>query len=158
MRVPVRSSPLVALALAAVALVPARAAGPAPGDDAVVETALVALEKQSWDAWQRRDGGFYDHFLSADHVEVYGSGTADKQEVVEFVGSDACVVESWSVGAMTFRRLAADVAVLTYPAEQKTVCHGRPVPSPAWVTSVYVRRDGRGQNAVYQQTPRPPAH
>jgi hypothetical protein len=76
-----------------------------------------------------------------------------KAQVVAFVASPACVVESYSLGAFRFQRVAEDAAVLTYRAEQKTACGGAAVPSPAWATSMYVNRGGRWLNVLYQQTP-----
>lgn len=58
---------------------------------------LINLEKQSWEAWKKRDGKFFQGFLSEDHVEVGFSGTASKQQVVPFVASRACVVNGYAV-------------------------------------------------------------
>jgi hypothetical protein len=38
-------------------------------------------------------------------------------------------------------------------AAQDTTCKGIAVPSPVWATSLYIRRDGRWFNVLYQQTP-----
>jgi hypothetical protein len=54
---------------------------------------------------------------------------------------------------MTFTQFSPDSAVVTYRAEQDTTCGGSRAPSPTWVTSAYVFRDGRWQNAIYVQTP-----
>src|SRR5690348_8397662 len=62
-----------------------------------LRSSLIALEKQSWAAWQKRDGSFYQNSLSDDHVEVSSGGTSTKKEVVDFVGSPVCVVKSYSV-------------------------------------------------------------
>jgi len=120
-------------------------------DKAALKESLVKLEKQSWEAWQKRDGKFYQEFLSDDHVEVGPGGTSSKAEVVAFVGSPACVVRSWSVDGFELTVFDANTALLTYHAQQDTTCRG-PVPSPAWVSSLYVRRGGRWLNALYQQT------
>ena len=45
-----------------------------------------------------------------------------------------------------------DTALLTYRAEQDTVCNGIAVPSPVWVSSLYVKRGGHWLNALYQQS------
>jgi hypothetical protein len=50
-------------------------------------------------------------------------------------------------------KLSANTAVLVYHAQQKTLCGKLAVPSPVWVSSLYVRRNGRWLNAVFQQTP-----
>ena len=121
--------------------------------DSVLEEQLTTLEKQSWVAWQNRDGQFFDSFLADDHVEIGFGGPADKKAIVGFVGSPACVVESYSVNSFHMTRVTPDTAVLVYHAQQKTSCGGVLVPSPVWVSSLYVNRGGRWLNAAYQQSP-----
>ncbi|HEY2805559.1 MAG TPA: nuclear transport factor 2 family protein [Gemmatimonadales bacterium] len=119
---------------------------------AALKDTLEALERQSWDAWKARNGAFYAGFLSDDHIEMGASGRATKAEVVAFVGSPACVVASWEMSDVTLTVFNPTTALLTYHAAQQTVCRA-PVPSPAWVSSLYILRGGRWQNALYQQTP-----
>jgi hypothetical protein len=133
-------------ALVAMAL-PLRAAP----EDPVGET-LVALEKRSWEAWKNRDGGFFREFLSDDHVEMGFGGPTDKAAVVAVVSSPICEVKSYAVDRFKVTLLDESTADVTYFAEQDTVCFGEIVPSPAWATSVYVKRGGRWANALYQQT------
>src|SRR4029077_2166114 len=85
-------------------------------------------------------------------LDVHSSGPLDKKAVVAAVSSPACVVKSYSVGGFRVTRLTADAARLVYRAEQHTTCAGHPVPSPSWIQSIYVRRDGRWQNAGFQVT------
>jgi hypothetical protein len=125
---------------------------PRPGGDTALEVTLVGLERQSWEAWQKRDGKFFDGFLSDDHVDVHSGGPSGKKAVVAGVSSPACVVRSYSVSDFTLTPLASDAALLVYRAEQDTTCGGHVVPSPSWVSSVYVRRDGRWRNALFQVT------
>jgi hypothetical protein len=113
---------------------------------------LVNLERQSWQAWQHRDGAFFQRFLSDDHVEVGFGGITDKATVVAGVSSPACVVHSFAVDSFRLTQLSPTTALLTYHAAQQTLCGGHPVPSPVWVSSLYVRRGDRWLNAVYQQT------
>lgn len=125
---------------------------PPAQDDARLRDELVALERQSWDAWQARDGKFFAAFLAEDHVEVGFGGPAGKQAIVDFVGSPACVVTSFAVGDFRLTRVTRDTALLVYHAQQDTQCGGAAVPSPAWASSLYVYRAGRWQNAAYQQS------
>jgi len=37
-------------------------------DNTAVKETLVNLEKQSWEAWKKRDGKFFQQFLADDHV------------------------------------------------------------------------------------------
>ncbi|MFI4950736.1 MAG: DUF4440 domain-containing protein [Caulobacterales bacterium] len=116
----------------------------------------MALEKQSWVAWQGHDAAFFDRFLSADHVEMQGFGPAGKAPVVAGV-KQGCTVRSYAVDHFSVTRFSADTALLTYRAEQDTSCGAARVPSPVWATSLFVRRDGRWQNALYVHTPAPAA-
>src|SRR3954471_3134838 len=97
---------------------------PPKGD---LKSSLVELEKKSWEAWQKRDGKFYERFLSDDHVEVGGGGRSTKKEVADFVGSPACVVKSYAIRGFELTQFNAEIALLTYHAEQDTTCHGKPV-------------------------------
>lgn len=117
-----------------------------------VESELVALETQSWVAWKAHDAKFFDRFLSADHVEMQGAGPVGKQPVLEGVAA-GCEVKSYALGPMTFTRFSPDTALITYRAEQDTVCGGQKVLSPVWATSLFVRRDGVWRNALYIHSP-----
>lgn len=121
------------------------------GKDALTRT-LISLEKQSWEAWKKRDARFFQNFLSDDHVEVGFNGPATKAQVVAFVGSPTCVVKSYSVDRFEVVMFDEKSAVVTYHAAQDTSCNGTAVPSPVWVSSLYVKRGGRWLNALYQQT------
>ena len=122
-----------------------------PDTSALKET-LVNLEKQSWEAWQKRDGKFFQEFLADDHVEVGFGGVANKATVVTGVASPVCVVRSYTVDRFELTVLSADTALLTYHAQQDTTCGSVAVPSPVWASSFYVKRGERWLNAFYQQT------
>jgi hypothetical protein len=122
----------------------------APTDS--LEHTLESAERQSWVAWQHRDGSYFQNFLADDHVEVGTTGLATKAQVVAFVGSPACVVTSYSVDHFHLTRFDENTALLTYRAEQSTMCGKTQAPSPAWVSSLFVRRNGKWVNALYQQT------
>jgi hypothetical protein len=118
------------------------------------EKTLIDLETRSWAAWQKMDAGFWDRFLSDDHIEINGYvGAVGKKAVLDGIRSKACHVASYKVDHFTFRQLDSGTAVLVYRAEQDTTCGGIKVPSPVWATSVYQLRGGRWQNVVYEHTP-----
>jgi hypothetical protein len=140
--------PVLGLALSSVLM-----AQSAQVDQGALKEALVKLEKQSWVAWQGHDGKFFQEFLSDDHVELGSGGPASKAAVVSMVGGTACTVKSYSVDHFELTMLSSDTALLTYHAAQDTTCGGKPVPSPVWVSSLYVRRGDRWLNALYQHSP-----
>jgi hypothetical protein len=141
---------LVVLTLLALAASdPGSRAAPIQG---TLKDTLVDLERQSWQAWQQRDGAFFQAFLSDDHVEVGFRGVARKAAVVAGVASPACVVHSFAIDSFDLTTLNPTTALLTYHAAQRTLCNGHAVPSPVWASSLYVRRGGRWLNAMYQQS------
>jgi len=113
---------------------------------------LTLLEMKSWEAWKGRDSAFFRQFLSDDHVEIHPGGLSNKSAVVASVGTPMCVVSSYSVGSFKLTVFNETTALLTYRAEQDTKCNGVAVPSPVWTGSLYIKRDGRWQNAAYQHT------
>lgn len=149
--------PLFLLALlVTILLSPARLLAASPTDDQAVSEKLISLERDSWVAWQHHDAKFFGDFLSEDHIELGTHGPGTKANVVAFVGSPVCKVESYSLGDIRFTRLSADSAVLVYRAEQKTTCGSMTVPSPVWVTSVFALRNGQWKNVLYEQVPLAP--
>jgi hypothetical protein len=120
-------------------------------DELSLKEQLVKLEKQSWEAWKNRDGKFFEEFLSDDHVEVGFSGVAGKKEVVEVVGSPVCNVKSYELNHFEMKLLDQKTALLTYREAQDTMCH-KVVPSPCWVSSLYMKRGDRWLNVLYQQS------
>lgn len=69
-----------------------------------------------------------------------------------FVGSPVCVVKSYSVDQFHVTRFDVNTALLTYRAEQSTMCGTTAAPSPAWVSSLFVRWNREWMNVLYQQT------
>jgi hypothetical protein len=128
---------------------------PVRADDSAVKENLITLEKQSWEAWKNRNAEFFKDFLSDDHVEVGFYGVANKTDVVATVATPACVVRSYSLDPIKVTLLDANTALLTYHAAQDTSCHDKPVPSPVWVSSLYLKRGDRWLNVFYQQTATP---
>ena len=131
--------------------------GPALSDSqkTALSEKLIDLEKQSWEAWKNRDGKFFQNFLTEDHVEAGVGGFTNKAQVVAGVASPICVVKTYAVSAFKVTFFDATTAVVNYRAEQDTTCNGVAVPSPAWTSSMYVKRGDHWLNALYQQTPIP---
>ena len=118
-----------------------------------VKQQLIMLEKQSWEAWKNQDSSFFMQFLSEDHIEMGTYGPVTKQQVVHGVASRICNVASYKTDHYEVKILSAGIAVVTYRAEQQTKCMNTAVPSPVWVSSLYIKRNNKWENVLYQQTP-----
>jgi hypothetical protein len=125
----------------------------ATADETALKETLVQLEQQTWEAWKNRDGKFFQDTLSDDHVEIHGGGRTGKADVVAGVASPACVVKTYAIDNFQLTVINADSALLSYHAAQDTTCGSFVVPSPVWVSSLWVRRGGRWSNVLFQQTP-----
>jgi hypothetical protein len=136
----------------ALALIAGTTRGSAQASGRTLEQDLTLLEMQSWNAWKSRDSTFFKQFLSDDHVEIQPAGVANKTAVVASVGTPNCIVKGYSVGSFKLTVFNETTALLTYRAAQDTQCNGVAVPSPVWTGSLYIKRDGRWQNAAYQHT------
>ena len=122
-------------------------------DPAALKAELVQLETQSWVAWKGHDGPFFEHFLSDDHVEIQPGGRATKADVVAGVSGPVCSVKDYAISNFELTVFGPETALLTYRADQDTVCGKAKVPTPVWASSLFVKRDGRWVNALYVHTP-----
>ncbi len=122
-------------------------------NDAALHDRLVAMEKQAWIAWQHHDASYFSSALSGDHLDVSPRGVVDKSAVLSAVGGGACTVDSYSLDQIRVQKLSSDAYLLVYRATQSAQCGGTPVPSPTWVSSLYVHRADRWVNVLFQQSP-----
>lgn len=123
-----------------------------PIGESALKDELVRLEKQSWEAWKNHDAKFFQDFLSDDHVEVGFGGLSTKAQVVGVVGSPVCQVKNYELNDFQLKILGPETAMLVYREAQETTCAGKFVPSPCWVSSLYMKRGGRWLNVAYQQS------
>ena len=59
--------------------------------------ALIALEKQAWEAWKTKDGKFFQGLLSEESIGVGNSGVAKKATIVKDIAGSDCEVRSYSL-------------------------------------------------------------
>ncbi len=131
----------------------ADAEGAASRADAALKAKLIDMETKAWVAWKARDGKYYDRFLSEDHMDIHSGGPVGKKDVVDFVGSPVCVVASYKLGDMQYTRISPDTAALVYRVAQDSKCNDAVVPSPTWITSIYVKRGKRWLNFLFESAP-----
>ncbi len=139
---------IMAIAIAASSV----AFGQMKSKDNSVEARLIAIEKQSWEEWKNKNGGFFQTLLTDEAVNVGVGGLSNKSQIVKSTSSD-CEVKSFSVDNFKVVMLDKNVALLTYAAIQDGVCGGRTIPAKVFASSVYVKRGGKWLNAFYQETP-----
>ena len=143
---------LVALAASAVAFGQANGNKGSKGDKASVEEKLIEMEKQAWEAWKNKNGKYFMDFLADDAVLVSGTGVESKTSAVQAISNSTCVVKSYSLENFKVLMLDNDAAILTYSAKQDFTCNGKAGPPQIWASSVYVKRNGKWQGVMHQET------
>jgi ketosteroid isomerase-like protein len=107
-------------------------------------------------------------FEKGDAAAVRRRMTADHQAVTAYydgpVGRDAQIdglkdlkLTEYSPGKLTVTVLGRDAALVRYALAMAGTYKGRPVPARNIASAVWVRRDGRWQEAFYQETPQAPS-
>ncbi|MDQ3684487.1 MAG: nuclear transport factor 2 family protein [Acidobacteriota bacterium] len=118
-----------------------------------VKESLVALERQAWEAWKKKDGAYFQTFLSDDTVQVGSQGVTRKAQIVNGIGTSTCDIKGYTLDNFDVVTLNQDAAILTFSATQDATCGGVAEPSPVWASTVYVKRAGKWQAAFHQETP-----
>jgi uncharacterized protein (TIGR02246 family) len=126
------------------------AAGQGAGD---VKQALIDLEKGAWEAWKKKDGKYFESFLSDDTVQVSPAGVTRKAQIVKGIVASTCDVKGYEMDGFDVVMLNPDTALLTFSATQDATCGGAAEPSPVWASTVFVRRGGKWLAAFHQETP-----
>jgi hypothetical protein len=148
---PTRRS-LAVLALLGLASLPAHAQE--QPDIATLREQLMSLERQSWEYLRARDRAAMRHFLPEDALQIYADGTRYfKDDVLAYMPNyrlDQYEIEP----TYGMRMISPDAAVLIYRVTSRGAARfARTETSKVLATSLYVRRDSKWWNVLYQETP-----
>ena len=114
------------------------------------EDIAVQLERQGWDALKGKDYRTYVRLLASDFVDILPAGILTRSE--EEKGIVQLTVEDYKWEGLRVVHFSPDVTLLVYKATQKASFAGKPIPTPTWVSSLWIKRNGRWFNAVVQET------
>ena len=117
-----------------------------------VETQIIALEKQGWEAWKNKNSSWFQTNLTEDALFVSSDGVANRSQIVKFVGSE-CDLKSYSLDGFKFLMLDKNSALITFTGMQDGVCSGKTLPATVNASAVYVKRGGKWRVAFYTDTP-----
>jgi uncharacterized protein (TIGR02246 family) len=118
------------------------------GTIAAVNAAAEALDK----AFEQQDAKAIAALMTPDHVAVtpYYDGPQSTAEQIASLPDLKYEQETLDEPKVTL--LGPDAAIRTFSAELKGTYKGRPLPSPAFVTVLMVRQDGKWLEKFYQVT------
>ena len=117
-----------------------------------VETQIIALEKQGWEAWKNKNISWFQTNLTEDALFVSSDGVANRSQIVKFMGSE-CDLKSYSMDNFKFLMLDKNSALITFTGMQDGVCSGKTLPATVHASAVYVKRGGKWLVAYYTDTP-----
>lgn len=121
-----------------------------PAAAAPTKDALMTIEKASWEAWKNRDAKAFGDILSDKSVGFSAKdGRQDKAAMIKSFADAKCEVKSYSFSDDQMNMIGADVAALTFKADQDYTCDGKKGPASVWSTSVYVRDGDKWKSLLY---------
>jgi ketosteroid isomerase-like protein len=120
---------------------------------APTKDALMALEKQGWEAWKNHTPEAFENILSSKYIAFGPKGRMDKAAAIKAFGDAKCDIKSYSISDEQMDMLGSDTAVLTFKAAQDGTCDGKKVPAAVWASSVYVREGDGWKNIFYAENP-----
>ena len=121
-----------------------------------VREAVIAVERQAWEAFKNKDGAFYRRTLTADASYVSSGGVNTREEIAGIAERLSCKVDGYVLRNEQVHSMSANVALLTLRATSDLTCGTRSIHSDAWVSTVFVRDGGEWKISFHQETDIPP--
>ena len=120
---------------------------------APTKDALMAIEKQGWEAWKNHTPETFENILSSKYLAFGPKGRIDKAASVKMFADAKCDIKSYAISDEQMNMLGSDTAVLTFKAAQDGTCDGKKIPAAVWASSVYVREGDGWKNLFYAENP-----
>lgn len=114
--------------------------------------AVIAVERQAWEAWKRKDGAFFRTTLLPNAAYVSGTGLGTREEIARGIETDTCKVDGYTLRNEEVHSVSPDVALLTYRAMSDVTCGDRAVHADAWSSTLYVRDGDSWKVSFHQET------
>ncbi len=121
---------------------------------------IIAREKASFAAWQRKDKAFYADYWADDFTEFLPSNPY-RDTKANLMSKFDQMVEDWKIADFQFYnphvQVYGDVAVLTYNESISGKFKDQPSSYTGKVTMVYVKQAGRWRGVHYHESTNPSA-
>ena len=119
----------------------------------LLETTLIARERQVWEAYKHKDAAAVRDLVSDDSysVEDADGGVITKAQALQNLPDLA--IDDYTMENIRVIPINSSAAVVRYRVKVQGSSHGEPF-TPHWstVSSVWVKRKGKWQNFLYQET------
>ena len=121
--------------------------------DTLTET-LMAIETKAWEAWKQRDKAAIEGVMAKDFMYVSGLGRMAKADATKEWGDKKCEGLDFKFTDPMGVSVTPDVSLVTYKADAKGTCDGKPVAPGVWVASFDLKEGDAWKNAFYTDVPR----
>ncbi len=92
--------------------------------------------------------------MAKDFMYVSGTGRQDKAAAIKGWSEPKCDGLGYTLTEPEAVTLTKDVALVTYKADVKGVCDGKPTPPSLWVASFDLKEGDNWHNTFYTDVPR----
>lgn len=116
--------------------------------DALTET-LMAIETKAWEAWKQRDKAGVESVMAKDFMYVSGLGRTARADAIKMWAEQKCTGLDYKFTDPLGVSISPDVSLVTYKADAKGVCDGKPVAPYLWVASFDLKESDTWKNAFY---------
>ena len=116
--------------------------------------ALMEIEKKGWEAWKQRDRAGEDAVMAKDFMYVSGLGRKERDDALKLWIDSKCTGLDYKFSDAKGMAVSRDVSLVTYKADVKGTCDGKPVPPAIWVASFDLKEGDGWKNALYIDVPR----
>jgi hypothetical protein len=141
---------IIVLVTSAQSTPPAQQPRPSVQDKHSGEDVAVQLERQAWEAVKAKQYTKYVRLLAKDFVDIEPVGIITRKE--EEKGIVQLTINEYKWERLRIVHLSPNVTLLVYKAIQKANFGGQPVPTPTWVSSLWIKRNGTWLNVFVQET------
>ena len=122
-------------------------------NDSRLEKEIVALERTTNEAVNKKDAKTLDALVPADALIVTENGIEDRAQFFKRMFADECTVKSFSMDDTKFVMLDKNTAMVAYKYVQDATCSGQPSTTSIWISSLYSKRKGKWLNTFFSLTP-----
>jgi uncharacterized protein (TIGR02246 family) len=117
-----------------------------------VRETIIAIERQAWEAWKRKDASFFRTTLLPNAAYVSATGVSTREDIAHQIETDTCKVGGYVLRNEEVHSLSPDVALLTLRAMSDVTCGDQAIHSDAWSSTVYVRDSDAWRVSFHQET------
>jgi hypothetical protein len=114
---------------------------------------LIEQEKLTWDLAIKHEADRYRAFHSPDFFSVGGGGVSDRIHSEDSAMDDHVSFASCQLTAFDVHYTGENAALITYRVNASGLDHGKDFKIDQYVSSLWMKRDGKWINVFYQATP-----